>query len=188
MAEKQKVGNEIRREICRKYDNGKTISDIGMDLEVKYKTVASIVRVYKDTGRIEKITKRVPKTVKINVDTRNYIKTLISEDASITLGSIKKQLAQNKNLSVSESTIYRAIDAFNYSFKRISLIPERRNCESNILIRREFANTILSKDEDTIVYIDEMGISCSTRCSYGRSEKGMFPYIFVYNLILYMCD
>ena len=88
---------------------------------MKYQTVASVTKLYKDTGRIEKIAKRKQKPMKINADGKDYIKNLISDDPSITLASIKMRLFQDLKLAVFVSTVYRAIDAFNYSLKRIEL-------------------------------------------------------------------
>lgn len=50
---KRKISNSERALICKKYDDGKSISSIADELELNVKTVNSIIRLYKKTGRIE---------------------------------------------------------------------------------------------------------------------------------------
>ena len=52
MASKKQVDDRTRLQICRKYDNGKNNSLIAIELELNRKTVASITRIYKSSGRI----------------------------------------------------------------------------------------------------------------------------------------
>ena len=76
MSENRQKGNETRKEICRKYDNEKSIADIAIYLDMKYQTVASVTKLYKYTGRIEKIAKRKQKPMKIDADGKDYIKNV----------------------------------------------------------------------------------------------------------------
>ena len=99
----------------------------------------------------------------------------INEDVSITIKSLKTKLSVDKNVTVSASTIERAIKNFHYSFKRVQLVPARRNTENNIKERFIYANNYLALNEDRIVFADEMGMSCSIRSSYGRSLVGTTP-------------
>ena len=78
-----------------------------------------------------------------------------------------------KNISVSLSTINRAIDSFHYTLKRISLVPIRRNTEKNINTRQNYARLymqlITNLSEEKIFFFDEAGFSISMKPTRGRS-------------------
>ena len=50
MNSRKKLDNSIRQLICQKFDAGKPIKVISEELDVKYRTVASILKVYKKEG------------------------------------------------------------------------------------------------------------------------------------------
>ena len=60
--------------------------------------------------------------------------------------------------------------------KRIHLIPEERNDDRTIEIKKGYSQKIISLpdcySEDHYVFIDEVGFIISMRASYGRSKKG----------------
>lgn len=172
---KKQLSNEIRQLICSKYDAGKTTLMISNELELNYETVKSVLRLYKASGRIEAKKQRRPKPKKINLNEEVFITNLISEDVSITLENIKSKLREETGIIVSKSSIARSIENMNYSFKRVQLIPERRNLESNIEARFTYANQYLNLDEDKIIFLDEFGVNCSMRIPYGRSLRGESP-------------
>ena len=70
--------------------------------------------------------------------------------------------------TASLTTIDRRISMFNYSFKRIHLIPEARNRYSMNESRFAYANFYLAQNEEKIIFLDE----CYTRSHYGRREVG----------------
>jgi transposase len=51
-------------------------------------------------------------------------------------------------------------------------VPEARNAVQNIEKRFSYANEYMMLNEEDLIFVDEMGVSCSFRCSYGRSERG----------------
>ncbi|KCZ74756.1 hypothetical protein H311_04276, partial [Anncaliia algerae PRA109] len=65
---------------------------------------------------------------------------------------------------------------FNYSFKRLSIIPEKRNNETTIKIRENYAQRFLALpanfSEEQLIFIDEVRFNVSMRCNYGRSAIG----------------
>jgi hypothetical protein len=52
------------------------------------------------------------------------------------------------------------------------MVPESRNTPINIYLREIYCSVYLLQDEEKIIYIDEFGISCSTRIGYGRCIVG----------------
>jgi len=172
---KKQLNDTQRSSICKKYDMGRNASKIALDLDLNLQTVVSVINKYKKTGCSEAVKKRKPKIKIIDDNTKNYIKQKIDEDVSITLVRLKSLLREDKGIVASLSTINNAIKDFNYSFKRIELIPAARNNEKTINLRQAYCETYALWDEDSLIFVDEFGISCSTRVKYGRSEKGTTP-------------
>ena len=71
------------------------------------------------------------------------------------------------------STINKILTNFQFSLKRISLIPERRNDNQAIIDRYRYAVDFIELQgrfsEDEIIFLDEVGFNVSMRSSRGRS-------------------
>ena len=171
----KKVSEQERSLICKKYDDGKGPSCIAAELEISLKTVTSIINLYKSTGRIQVKSNRLPRTRKIDATGQTLIETLIANDVSITLLQLKKQLLQQLNIEVSTTSINKALRNLHYTFKKVQLVPQRRNADSNVENRFEYCSNYLLFDESNIIFLDEFGISCSTRQKYGRSLVNTKP-------------
>lgn len=172
---KKQLSDDIRNLVCSKYDDGKSPTVIARELNINVNTIRTILNVYKANGRVIAKKRRNPKPLKISLAMQEFIREKISDDVSITLRSLKSSLLTERGISVSKSTIARSIDAFNFSFKRVVLIPEARNSYQNIEFRYTYANEYLSLDENKVIFIDEMGVNISMRCTYGRSLIGISP-------------
>lgn len=172
---KKQIDDQFREKIVAKFESGKSVKLISQELELNYHSVNSIIRVYKSTRRIQSIKKRLPKTKKITAEIEKFIKEKIEVDVSVTLRQLKNDILIEKDIQLSMSTINRAIKEFNYTFKKVSLIPERRNAEQNVEKRFEYAKKYILLDESKVIFFDEFGVNCSMRKSHGRSEKGITP-------------
>lgn len=170
-----KITEEMRILIRKKYDNGKTVREISDELECKYTTIAAIVKKYKDTGSILSSKSACGRKQKLNHEDNERLKTLISSDVSISLKEMQNKFQENFNKTISVSTIHRAIQAFEYSFKRVQLIPERRNLSNNKEVRFNFSRKLLEIEQNKLVFLDEMGVNCSMRRRYGRAPLGQTP-------------
>ena len=169
---KSKISNEVRTLIINNYQSGKSVKKLSLDFNLKYQTINSIIKVYKEQARTNKLSSNSGRKVVINEEMCVFIKNLIDDKVGITLKEIQGFLIVKFNASISLSTIDRSIESFHYTLKRDSVIPESRNTEANIIIRREYARAFMLNDLNRYIFIDEMGVSCSMRKSYGRSEKG----------------
>jgi len=169
---KKQMTDETRGKIVGKYESGKPPCVISDELDIKYETVRSVLRIYKQNGRVNAIVKRASKARKITPEIESLIKTKISEDCSVTLKSLKDSVSREKDLAISTSSICRSIKNFNYSLKRVTLVPEVRNCKRVVDQRYDYSNSYLLLNEEKVVFLDEFGVSCSSRQSYGRSEIG----------------
>lgn len=104
------------------------------------------------------------------------IQNYIDVKCSITLEQLKKNLLKDFNINVSKMTICRYIKSFNYTFKSLTLQPERRNDQKSINDRETYAakfyELIAEIDESRIYFVDEVGFNVSMRSKRGRSLKG----------------
>jgi len=105
------------------------------------------------------------------------IQSWIDEDCGITLKSIQQRCQSQLNINVSIASLHRAINNFNYSFKRTSLVPEKRNDPDVILQRKQYVielNRLTRhiKINYKLFFIDEAGFNVSMRTFGGRSMRG----------------
>jgi hypothetical protein len=74
------------------------------------------------------------------------------------------------------ATVYRSIEDFSYTLKRISLAPERRNNPNGLEVRSAYASNFLSllseEYRENTFFIDEVGFNVSMRSKRGRSLVG----------------
>jgi len=96
-----------------------------------------------------------------------YIRNLIEENCSITLNKMKIKILEEKGMPLSVVIIHRAIADFEYSFKRVVLIPEACNKEINIKRRFEYTRDIMTRKIDDLIFVDEMSVNCSMQQRYG---------------------
>lgn len=171
----KKIPNNTRSLIIKKYENGKSISEISKELEINRNTITSIIRLFQNTGRVEVRVKRVPRRKKLSEEAKNFIRTEVDNDVSLTLKVIKQKLSESLNISCSVTTVENALKELHYSFKRVELVPVARNSENNVNSREIYCERFLRLDESNVVFIDEFGVSCSTRQKYGRSLVGTSP-------------
>ena len=172
---KKNNSDDLRSLIISKYNEGKSYGAISSDLNVPKSTVASTIKIFVNTGRIECIKDKIGRPKCLNSDMINYIKHCIDEDASTTIKVIQANLLNVYALTVSRSIIDRAIADFCYSFKRLVLVPAARNTTRAIETRYVYAHAYLRLNEEKVLFLDEFGVNCSIRKSYGRSLIGTSP-------------
>jgi len=169
------LDNSIRQLICQKFDSGQPTKIISDDLQINIRTVTSVLKIYKDSGRIVNNCKKSGRKRIFTNEVKTFIKEKIDQDCSRTLVQIQRDISEQKSLDVSLSTINRAIDDFEYSFKKVELIPVARNVEANVQKRYDYCRSIITKNVDDLIFLDEMGVNWSMRQRYGRSLIGTTP-------------
>ena len=170
------TSNEDRERIIAANENGYSTTLIAEMLSINRSTVYSILKKYWKTGEIEAQRRGGVKQKKLTNAAVIHIQSWIDEDCSISLKKLKSKVLERHGIEVSTSTIARAIKGFNYSFKRVKLLPARRNNSNTVAERKEYA---LSYNRCTqrlpqalIIFIDEVGFNVSMRTMMGRSEVG----------------
>lgn len=130
------------------------------------------MKTYKKTGRSEKSKNRSHRERKCTDEVKSFIKSVLDDDCTTTYRTIRQKLDQEKNVQISERTIGRAVNSFNYSFKRTSPMTLRRNDPDVIEKRYQYALLFATLDDEKIYYLDEASFDIGMRRRYGRSKKG----------------
>jgi transposase len=127
---------KTRPRIISQYEEGMTIAKHSQIFKTSKATIKRICKQYKEFGTIK--TNHVGRNNRrtLPVEVQEFIQNVISENFSETLNSIKQKIFDNYGLIFSISTIFRALKQFNYTLKRVSLVPETRN--SNEQIEKRF--------------------------------------------------
>ena len=103
-----------------------------------------------------------------------YIKVMIDEDPLIPLHRIQMNLKAHGEIRVSIPTIFSAIGAFHYTFKRVIFRPLLGETEEMWINRRTFAGWLLRQHHEnkTMFFLDETGFNVSMRSCHGRALRG----------------
>lgn len=170
------TSNEDRKRIIEAYlDNksGVTISNI---MNISINTVYKIIREYKLYNKILAKPKGGNNPKKLNTDQINDIQDWIDAECTLSLKQLNSRLFEKYSIKIHNSTINNYINSFNYSLKRISIVPERRNSLDVIELRKKYAEQFLNLNffynKDQIIFIDEVGFKVSSRPSRGRAPIG----------------
>ena len=145
-----------------------------------------IIKKYKDSGLSDALQKGGFRPTKLNCQQNYILQMWIGEDCALTLRNLKDLIEVTFNITIGKSTIAKYIGDFNYSIKRISIQPERRNNESAISSRFNYATRFLqlmsTYRETQFIFVDEFGVNVSMRKRYGRSAIGRRAVLRVSNL------
>lgn len=177
MKRNYKTTNDTDRvRIINSYLNGDTVNNIAKVLKLARTTVHSIIQTFNNTGNILARKRGGVKPTKLNDHQKSNIRIWIDEDCTLTLKKIKEKIFEEFDVCVSIPTLARVISGFNYSLKRISVIPQRRNEPDVINARHEYAQRFISLpsrySEESVIFIDEVGFNVSMRAGKGRSLIG----------------
>ena len=155
------ISDEDRERIVSKTLEGYSVSSISNMLSIKYQTVNSIVKRYLSSGLVSKSKMGGDKRSKLTKDMKNSIIEQVNQNASLTLNQIKSFVEDRFGLTVSKSTIDRCLDEFHFSMKRITPVPERRNCATTIDLRKQysriFRNLEVEFEDRNLIFLDEVG-------------------------------
>lgn len=172
MVQRRRLTNELREMIISKFNAENPFVQIANELELNSKTVATVIRTYKQTNRISSASCNSGRKKKIGPELNQYIQDQINLDVSVTLKTNKQRIQDNFGTTLSVTTVNKAIENFKYTWKRIERVPAQRNSDNNIRIRQNYASNFMSLSQETIIYIDETGFNCGMRTNYGRSLSG----------------
>jgi transposase len=103
-----------------------------------------------------------------------YVALLVELLPDLTLKMIAQRMLEEKNLSLSESTIMRVCTSIGFTFKLLRLAPQGRNDQEHIKQRYHYAIWFMNKspnDQRELIWADECGFNLHIRRSMGRSLR-----------------
>jgi len=155
------LNEQTRGMIINKIENlGEPIAKVARDLQINAKTVASVLRLYRATGMIEKKKQKDHAKIKISTETSLLIERQIERDKSITLKMLKQAIYDNFQLNVAISTIHLHLEHLKITLKRSGIIMDRVNDKTRIAQRKEFATCFLTSHptDDKKIYLSMSAI------------------------------
>ncbi|XP_049292943.1 uncharacterized protein LOC125768820 isoform X3 [Anopheles funestus] len=173
------TSDEDRHRVVTAYENGASGKDIAKMLNIKRGTVYSIIKKYQKTWEVSAAKRGGNRPKMLSDEAVQSIRSWIDEDCTLTMKVLVEKVHERYSVRVSTTTIAREIKGFNFSFKRIHNIPERRNTDSTIEERKSYAamyyELLLEITDKGIVFLNETGLKLSMRTSQGRSQPGTTP-------------
>jgi transposase len=131
MRKNKTVSDQDRARICNSYSEGNTVAEISRVMGIKATTVHEIIKSFLRRCDHKALKRGGTRNRKLNQFVIETIKSWIDTDYSLSCSKNSDRLRTEFQISVVNSTISRAISGFNYSFKQIHNIPERRNNKIN---------------------------------------------------------
>ncbi|XP_052890193.1 uncharacterized protein LOC128298480 [Anopheles moucheti] len=163
------TSDEDRQRIITAYESGATPASIGNMLNINKSTVYGIIKRYKDTWQIESKKRGGHRAKSLSSEAVDSIRVWIDEDCTLTLKALAEKVFQQYGVRVAASTIAKEVKEFNYSFKMIQRVPERRNTAATIEERTAYAARFYDIAREVpvngLVYLDEVGFNVSMRTS-----------------------
>lgn len=149
------------------------VKDVVEALGINRNTLYSIVRKYRASGRTVCARPR-GRAPLLSAALKEELCSWVDGDCTQTLDQLSARLRNERGVSASRSTVLRALNDFHFSFKRTTPLPDRRNCPATIERRRAYALDFvrLLPQRKKLVFVDEVGFSCSLRARYGWSAAG----------------
>lgn len=169
------ISQEKREDIIRVLENGEmTRKDASKNFGVSYVSVAKMYSDFCKTGKVSKSKVGGNKPKKLSADMILFLKSLLVEDCTLTLKTLKERLFLEFSISVCATTISNYIESFNFSIKRLSKVSISAVTEKLIKERKDYSSWFLeAKNEGmNFIFFDETGFQVTMRKSHGRSEKG----------------
>lgn len=180
---KQSVSNIDRQRIIEKTLEGFSVTVIASMYQKKIPNCSQYSKeILKNrTNFLEK--RGGDKRSKLSNNIKECLLTYVNEKCTKTLKEMAEWIRSTFSIDVSISTIDRTLRKFHYTLKRITLLPERRNCQRTIDLRAVYAANYRSievnNDDKNFIFLDEVGFAVVTRPSRGRSRQGVSAYVSV---------
>ncbi|KRH94488.1 putative transposon, partial [Pseudoloma neurophilia] len=133
------IHDQLRRLIIKRHLNEISNAEILRDLEIHPSIVCRIIEKYINRLDFSTRTRGGDRKTVLTNEHREFLKNILKEGCQKTLKFLQEKVNEEFDLTVSIKLIDRAIDSFNFSLKRISLIPVRQNTKENIDLRHQYS-------------------------------------------------
>lgn len=169
----QKISNDVRRLVAQSIvDESMSVSEVARRFKISRSAASKIATVYRIEGRPDKKKQGGTKHKKMTSEMQERLLSLLDDDCTTPLNLLANKLNEEFAVTISRKTVERALSAFHYTLKMISLVPEKRNDDNTIERRYEFVTHIVGLEPRVLLFVDEVGFQYTMRLSRGRSLSG----------------
>ena len=173
-----KLSEILKNSIVQKTEEGYSIGQISNFHNIPKSTIHSFLKtktvnnIEKKKGRPSLLTEEILSLIELSIENKN----------TLTLKELKRLIFESKQVSLSPTTIFRALNFLKLTRKRVQTVPIERNSVQTKNKRFDFAFYMLpyvNSDPFKIIYLDESGFNCHLTRNYGRSISGTSPISLV---------
>jgi len=171
----RKISDEKRQDIIFALERGsQSRNSVAESFNVPYSTVCTIYSQFLLTNKLNKGKKGCSKPKKLTDSQVAFLKQCINENCSLTLKELRMKILDEFAISISEPTISKYIQGFNFSMKRLNLIAQAAVTPELQAARREYSSWMLHCHNEgrNVIFIDETGFQITMRRFHGRSQIG----------------
>lgn len=176
---KNRLPNDLRKQIVIIYNEGRTIDEISSFLSLPRTTVKDVIKIFKAEGRIECKSHGGSGNKKNTDKIQRYIDQRLGSDSTIRLHQLKDEIFANFNVNVCLAIIYKHLKMFNYSLRLLKFVPDSSTTSANIEKRKEyvyrFHDVLTCVADMNIFFVDELGFSVTMRPKFGRPKIETTP-------------
>ncbi|XP_025018435.1 uncharacterized protein LOC112539884 [Tetranychus urticae] len=167
-----KVSRELKDLIIQADRDGETTSSIAEKLKINLNTVKTVIYRFKKYKVVERERGHRPK--KLTPEMVLEVQSWFDNDCQTTLATAADRIKEKFDIEIHPASVRNYLKEVHFSVKIVSLVPERRNCESTKLLRKEYALKFLEiqSSMNKIFYVDETGVQINVRSRRGWARKG----------------
>lgn len=180
----KKIANkEEVQMINRMISQNRKTKEIVESFDLSKSTVLRIIRkIREDEKYLENFEKkggqRNPVTLVRDDRMKVLIENYLIQDSSLTQKAIQTKLSTD-GYAISQSKISSLIKSMGYSRKRLTRVPEDRNSDRVLEMRRQYAISLMPIQDESMVFLDETGFNLHTSRNYGYSPLNQKAYRIV---------
>lgn len=173
----RKIDDNTRKLIIeRVIIDGERLIDVAKSFKLSKSTVHGIIKIFKESGRSEKVQIRGKPPKKIKSDHSDFIERILENNPTLTLKEIASRCFNEHDINVSISTVQKHLESLKITLKRNSLLLDRVNDSTRLALRKEYARnfqTYSPVEDSKKIFVDECGFNLHLRRGQGRSRLGI---------------
>ena len=163
----------LRLQAIKSYEAGKhTQQDIADILGMHLSTFKRIYKQYRETGSVELPKSNAGRPGLIDDDGFAKIKGYVESNPDITLEAIQTAYENETKVTLSISTICRALQRLSFNRKKISHYAQEQEREDVKKKRKNYRKESKKIKAEHLVFIDESGVNLKQSSRYARAFKG----------------
>ncbi|KAM8747389.1 uncharacterized protein AB9X84_015425 [Acanthopagrus schlegelii] len=178
------VSDEIRATIIDHVINhGLSLREAGERVQpnVRRSTVASIVRIFRQTNRMQRLPPSGGRGKLLNNDQELAIVEMVVANNAIKLHELQTRIVEDNDMfenvdSISLTTIARTLSKHRVRMKQLYTVPFERNSERVKELRQQYIQRVMELEANQapheFIYLDEVGFNLAKRRRRGRNVIG----------------